>query len=66
MVDLAGMVANSFPSDRKIYDCVIIIGNSVKKIKEVCLNIPPGVQISVLTSKSRVKDSLSESEIVAE
>ena len=66
MVDLAGMVANSFPSDRKIYDCVIIIGNSVKKIKEVCLNIPSGVQISVLTSKSRVKDSLSESEIVAQ
>ena len=38
MVDLAGMVADSFPSDRKIYDCVIIIGNSVKKIKEVCQN----------------------------
>jgi len=65
MVDLVSMVASSFPSDRRAYDSVLMISNSTRKIRTVAEVIPKGVELSVLTSQSRVVDSLNETEIEA-
>ena len=63
MVDLAKLVASSFPSDRKQFDSVIIISNSVKKIKQIYNVIPKDTEITILSSKSRVVESFEGSEI---
>ena len=63
MVDLAKLVASAFPSDRKQFDSVIIISNSVKKIKEIYYVIPKETEITILSSKSRVVESFDESDI---
>ena len=63
MVDLAKLVSSSFPSDRKQFDSVIIISNSVKKIKQIYNVIPKDTEITILSSKSRVVESFEESEI---
>ncbi|MFL2882191.1 MAG: DNA integrity scanning protein DisA nucleotide-binding domain protein [Candidatus Poseidoniaceae archaeon] len=63
MVDLAKLVASAFPSDRKQFDSVIIISNSVKKIKEIYHVIPKDTEITILSSKSRVVESFDESDI---
>jgi len=63
VVDLAKLVSSSFPSDRKQFDSVIIISNSVKKIKQIYNVIPKDTEITILSSKSRVVESFEESEI---
>ena len=63
MVDLAKLVASAFPSDRKQFDSVIIISNSVKKIKEIHNVVPKDTEITILSSKSRVVESFDESDI---
>jgi hypothetical protein len=63
VVDLAKLVASAFPSDRKQFDSVIIISNSVKKIKEIFHVIPKDIEITILSSKSRVVESFDESDI---
>ena len=63
MVDLAKLVASAFPSDRKQFDSVIIISNSVKKIKEIHNVIPNDAEITILSSKSRVVESFDDSDI---
>ena len=63
MVDLAKLVSSSFPSDRKQFDSVIIISNSVKKIKQIYNVIPKDTEITILSSKSRVMESFEDSEI---
>lgn len=65
MVDLVSMVASSFPTDRRSYDSVLMIANSTRKIRSVAEVIPKGVELSVLTSQSRVVESLAETEIEA-
>lgn len=65
MVDLVSMVASSFPTDRRSYDSVLMIANSTRKIRSVAQVIPKGVELSVLTSQSRVVESLAETEIEA-
>lgn len=65
MVDLVSMVASSFPTDRRSYDSVLMIANSTRKIRSVAEVIPKGVELSVLTSQSRVVESLGETEIEA-
>jgi hypothetical protein len=59
------MVASSFPTDRRSYDSVLMISNSARKIKTIAEVIPKGVELSVLTSQSRVVESLSETDIEA-
>ena len=66
MVDLVNSVASSFPSDRKSFDSVIMISNSVKKIRQIHEVIPKNVQTTILTSKSRVIESFAEDEILVE
>ncbi|DAC54100.1 MAG TPA: hypothetical protein HA359_02665, partial [Candidatus Poseidoniaceae archaeon] len=66
MVDLVNSVASSFPSDRKSFDSVIMISNSVKKIRQIHEVIPKNVKTTILTSKSRVIESFVEDEILVE
>jgi len=66
VVDLVNLVASSFPTDRKQYDSVIIISNSVKKIRQVHGVIPKEAELTILTSKSRVIESFEESGILVQ
>ncbi len=65
MVDLVSMVTTSFPTDRRTYDSVLMLSNSTRKIRQISKIIPKGVDFSVLTSQSRVIESLSEENIDA-
>jgi hypothetical protein len=65
MVDLVSMVASSFPTDRRMYDSVLMLSNSIRKIRQVSGIIPKGVSLSILTSQSRVIESLLENKIDA-
>ena len=65
MVDLVSMVASSFPSDRRTYDSVLMLSNSTRKIRMISEVIPKGVGLSVLTSQSRVIESLNDTPIDA-
>tara|TARA_B100001250_G_C19802646_1_gene791791 strand:+ start:1107 stop:1955 length:849 start_codon:yes stop_codon:yes gene_type:complete len=66
VVDLVNLVASSFPTDRKQYDSVIIISNSVKKIRQIHGVIPKEAELTILTSKSRVIESFEESGILVQ
>ena len=66
MADLISLVASSFPSDRKQYDTVVIISNNVKKIRQIHEAIPNDVEISILSSKTRVVESFENSKIVVQ
>ena len=65
MVDLVSMVASSFPTDRRTYDSVLMLSNSTRKIRMVAEVIPKGIEFSVLSSQSRVIESLNETNIAA-
>lgn len=65
MVDLVSMVASSFPTDRRTYDSVLMLSNSTRKIRMVSEVVPKGVGLSVLTSQSRVIESLNDTPIEA-
>ena len=63
MVDLVQSVASSFPTDRKSFDSVIMISNSVTKIRQIHGVIPSGTGTTILTSKSRVIESFADDDI---
>ena len=63
MVDLVQSVASSFPTDRKSFDSVIMISNSVTKIRQIHEVIPSGIGTTILTSKSRVIESFADDDI---
>ena len=63
MVDLVQSVASSFPTDRKSFDSVIMISNSVTKIRQIHEVIPNGTGTTILTSKSRVIESFADDDI---
>ena len=66
MVDLAQSVAAAFPTDRKSFDSVIMISNSVTKIRQIHDVIPSDVRTTILTSKSRVIESFADDDITVE
>ena len=63
MVDLVQSVASSFPTDRKSFDSVIMISNSVTKIRQIYDVIPTEIGTTILTSKSRVIESFADDDI---
>jgi len=48
-----------------MYDSVLMLSNSIRKIRQVSGIIPKGVSLSILTSQSRVIESLLENKIDA-
>jgi len=63
LVDLVQSVASSFPTDRKSFDSVIMISNSVTKIRQIYDVIPTEIGTTILTSKSRVIESFADDDI---
>ena len=63
MVDLAAMVTSTLSSERRSFRSVLMLANSVRKVKLVAEVLPPELSLSVLSSQSRVVDALNESGI---
>ena len=60
MVDLAAMVTSTLSNDRRSFQSVLMLANSVRKVKLVAEVLPPELQLTVLSSQNRVVESLTE------
>ena len=63
MVDLAAMVSSTLSNERRTFQSVLMLANSVRKVKQVAEILPSKLDLTVLSSQSRVVDSLIESGI---
>ncbi len=63
MVDLAAMVTSTLSNDRRSFQSVLMLANSVRKVKLVAEVLPPELQLTVLSSQNRVVESLTENGI---
>ena len=60
MVDLAAMVTSTLTSDRRSFESVLMLANSVRKVKLVAEVLPSELPLTVLSSQSRVVEVLKE------
>ncbi|MAE79828.1 MAG: hypothetical protein CL967_08730 [Euryarchaeota archaeon] len=63
MVDLAAMVSSTLANERRTFQSVLMLANSVRKVKQIAEILPQNLELTVLSSQSRVVDSLNESGI---
>lgn len=63
MVDLAAMVSSTLSSERRSFQSVLMLANSVRKVKLVAEVLPPDLTLNVLSSQNRVVEALNESGI---
>ena len=63
MVDLAAMVTSTLSSDRRSFQSVLMLANSVRKVKMVAEVLPKELDLKVLSSQSRVVEALHEAGI---
>lgn len=60
MVDLAKMVTSTLEDERRPFHSVLMLANSVRKVKQVAEVLPDNIKFSVLSSQNRVVESLRE------
>ena len=65
MVDLAAMVSSTLSSERRSFQSVLMLANSVRKVRQVAEVLPPELTLTVLSSQNRVVETLSESGITS-
>ena len=63
MVDLARMVTSTLEDERRPFHSVLMLANSVRKVKQVADVLPDNIRFSVLSSQNRVAESLREVQI---
>ena len=63
MVDLAAMVTSTLSSERRSFQSVLMLANSVRKVKMVAEVLPKELDLKVLSSQSRVVEALHEAGI---
>ena len=63
MVDLAAMVTSTLSSERRTFQSVLMLANSVRKVKMVAEVLPKELDLKVLSSQNRVVESLHEAGI---
>ena len=63
MVDLTSLVKSTLESDRRSFDAVMMLTASARKAKSVVEILPKDLPLTVLTSQSRVNDSLTDAGI---
>ena len=63
MVDLAAMVSSTLSSERRSFQSVLMLANSVRKVKLVAEVLPPELSLTVLSSQNRVVEALNENGI---
>lgn len=63
MVDLAAMVTSTLSSERRSFQSVLMLANSVRKVKMVAEVLPKELELKVLSSQSRVVEALHEAGI---
>ena len=63
MVDLAAMVTSTLSSERRSFQSVLMLANSVRKVKMVAEVLPDDLTLNVLSSQNRVVEALHESGI---
>ncbi|MCH1423290.1 MAG: diadenylate cyclase [Candidatus Poseidoniaceae archaeon] len=65
MVDLAAMVTSTLESERRSFNAVLMLANSVRKVKTVAEILPKDLKLNVLSSQTRVVEALHDAEIDA-
>ena len=63
MVDLAAMVTSTLSSERRSFQSVLMLANSVRKVKMVAEVLPKELDLKVLSSQNRVVEALHEAGI---
>ncbi len=63
MVDLAAMVTSTLSSERRTFQSVLMLANSVRKVKMVAEVLPKELDLKVLSSQNRVVEALHEAGI---
>jgi len=63
MVDLAAMVTSTLSSERRSFQSVLMLANSVRKVKMVAEVLPKELELKVLSSQNRVVEALHEAGI---
>ena len=63
MVDLAAMVTSTLSSERRSFQSVLMLANSVRKVKMVAEVLPKELDLKVLSSQNRVVEALHETGI---